>query len=62
MFSMVSGLGSLLLLAGDVWAIINIVQSKASDGTKVLWVIIVLLMPFIGLILWFLLGPRNGRS
>jgi hypothetical protein len=62
MFTMVSGLGSLLLLAADVWAIINIVQSKASDGKKVVWVIIVLLMPFIGLILWFFLGPRNGRS
>jgi hypothetical protein len=62
MFTMVNGLGSLLVLIADVWAIINIVQSKASDGTKVLWVVIVILLPLIGLILWFLLGPRNGRT
>ena len=57
-----NGLWGLLILAGDIWAIINIVQSKASDGTKVLWVIIVLLLPLLGLILWFFLGPRESRG
>jgi hypothetical protein len=54
-------IGGLLVLALDIWAIINIIQSKASDGTKVLWVIIVILLPLVGLILWFLLGPRESK-
>jgi hypothetical protein len=62
MLNMTGGLWGILVLALDIWAIINIVQSKSSDGNKVLWVILVILLPVLGLILWFFLGPRNGRS
>jgi hypothetical protein len=62
MFTMTHGLIGILVLIADVWAIINIVQSKATDGAKVLWVVLVILLPVLGLILWFFLGPRNGRS
>jgi hypothetical protein len=62
MFGSAYGLWGVLVLIADVWAIINIVQSKATDGAKVLWVVLVILLPFLGLILWFFLGPRNGRS
>ncbi len=55
-----TGLTGLLILAGDIWAILNIVQSKASNGKKLVWMLVVLL-PLLGLILWFLLGPR-GRA
>jgi hypothetical protein len=58
----VGGLGGLIILALDIWAIINIIQSKSSDGNKVLWVLLVILLPVVGLVLWFFLGPRNGRS
>ena len=57
-----NGLLGLLILIGDVWAIINIVQSSATNGKKLLWVLLVLLLPVLGLILWFFLGPRNGRA
>lgn len=57
-----SGLLGLLILIGDVWAIINILQSSASSGKKLLWVLVVLLLPLLGLILWFFLGPRGGKT
>jgi hypothetical protein len=57
----VNGLWGVLVLAADIWAIINIFQSSASNGNKVLWTLLVLLLPVIGLILWFLLGPRGGK-
>ena len=57
-----NGLLGLLVLAGDIWAIINIFQSAASNEKKALWIIIVVLLPLLGLILWFFLGPRQGRS
>lgn len=57
-----NGLWGLLILAGDIWAIINILQSSASNEKKLLWIIVVVLLPVLGLILWFLLGPRNGRA
>jgi hypothetical protein len=45
-----------------VWAIVNIAQSGATTGKKVLWIVLVLVLPVLGLILWFLLGPRSGRA
>ena len=58
----VNGLWGLLVLAADVWAIINIAQSSASNEKKALWIILVLLLPVLGLILWYFLGPRGGRT
>jgi len=57
-----NGLLGLLILIGDVWAIINIIQSPATSGKKLLWIVLVLLLPLLGLILWFFLGPRTGRA
>jgi len=57
-----SGILGLLILIGDVWAIINIFQSSASNEKKLLWTLVVLLLPLLGLILWFFLGPRGGRT
>ncbi len=53
------GLFGLLVLAGDIWAIINILQSNGTNGSKVMWIILVVLLPVLGLIIWFLAGPRN---
>ena len=55
----INGLIGLLILAADIWAIVSIVQSAASTGKKVLWILLVLILPVLGLILWFLLGPRG---
>jgi succinate dehydrogenase/fumarate reductase cytochrome b subunit len=57
-----NGLWGLLILAGDIWAIINILQSAASNEKKMLWIIVVVLLPLLGLILWYLLGPRDGKK
>lgn len=55
----VSGLFGLLILVLDVMAIVKTVQSPASTSTKVLWIVAILLLPVLGLILWFLFGPRG---
>jgi succinate dehydrogenase/fumarate reductase cytochrome b subunit len=57
-----NGLIGLLILAGDIWAIINIFQSSASNEKKLLWTLVVILLPLLGLILWFFLGPRGGKT
>ena len=56
------GIGGLVVMALDIWAIINIIQSGASNGTKVLWILLVVILPVAGLILWLLLGPRGSRA
>ncbi|MBA2482929.1 MAG: PLDc_N domain-containing protein [Nitrosomonas sp.] len=54
----VGGFFGLVLLVLNVWAIVKIVQSSTSTGNKVLWIVLILILPLVGLILWFLLGPR----
>ena len=49
----------LIILVLDILAIIKIVQSGASTGEKILWVILVLVLPVIGLVIWALLGPGS---
>lgn len=56
------GFGGLIVLIADVWAIMNILQSGGSTGDKVLWTVVVLVLPVLGFILWFFFGPRTGRA
>jgi Phospholipase_D-nuclease N-terminal len=53
------GIFGVLVLAGDIWAILNISQSSISNEKKLLWILVVLLLPLLGLILWYFLGPRG---
>ena len=57
-----NGLWGLLVLAGDIWAILNIFQSSVSNEKKLVWIIAVVLLPLLGLILWYFLGPRGKAS
>lgn len=57
-----NSLWGILVLIADIWAIVNIAQSSASTGKKVLWIVLVLLLPVVGVIFWFFIGPRSGRA
>ena len=56
----VGGLFGLLILAADVWAILNIFQSSATTFSKALWIILVLVLPLLGVIIWYFAGPREA--
>ena len=58
----VGGLFGLILLILDVFAIVKTIGSGASTGTKVLWVVVILLLPLLGLILWWLMGPKSAAT
>jgi fatty acid desaturase len=51
----------LVVLVLVVWALIGILGSGAPPVEKLIWVIVVLVMPLIGFVLWYLLGP-GGKS
>ena len=55
----INGLWGLLVLAADVWAIVNVLQSSASTGNKVVWTLVILLLPVIGFIIWYFAGPKS---
>ncbi len=56
----VTGLMGLIILVLAVWAIVSTAGSVASTGQKVLWIGLILVLPVIGFIFWFLLGPKKA--
>jgi hypothetical protein len=55
----VGGLFGLVILALDVWVIIRIFDSGASTLRRLIWTLVILLLPVLGLIIWLLFGPRS---
>ena len=53
-----TGILGLIVLALDIWAIVSVVNSGASTGAKVLWVLVILVLPVLGFLAWLLFGPR----
>lgn len=55
----VGSLLGLIILVLDIWAIIKTIESDGTTGVKVLWVLLILVLPVLGFILWLLLGPKK---
>jgi hypothetical protein len=51
-----------IILVLDIIAIVSILKSGADTGTKLLWVILVILLPVIGMVLYFLMGPGRRAA
>ncbi|MDY7559807.1 PLDc N-terminal domain-containing protein [Pseudomonas sp. 10B1] len=60
MGSTFNGLIGLIILVLDIWAVINVLKSGAEVGMKILWVLLILLLPVLGLIIWAIAGPRGN--
>ncbi|MEX5728213.1 putative membrane protein [Rhodovulum iodosum] len=58
----ITGLGGLIVLVLDIWAIVAVLGSSVSTGRKVLWVLLVVLLPIVGFIIWLLAGPRAASA
>ena len=56
----VGGIFGILVLIADVWAILNIFLSKSDTLKKALWIVLVLLLPLLGVIIWYFAGPRSS--
>jgi hypothetical protein len=56
----VGGFLGFIVIVLDIWAIISILKSAATTGAKALWVILILLLPIVGLIIWWFAGPKGS--
>lgn len=57
-----SGFGGLILLALDVWALVSIIGSRASNGRKAIWLLLVFFLPLVGFLIWLIAGPKSAAS
>jgi hypothetical protein len=53
----ITGIGGLIILIADIYAIVMILQSSAQPIEKLIWALVVFLLPLIGLVIWFVAGP-----
>ena len=55
----VGGLLGFIILILDIIAIIKVASSRVSLFAKVLWALLILFLPVLGLIIWFFIGPKG---
>lgn len=48
----------IIIFALDVWAIASIINTNESTTTKLIWIALVAILPVVGLIIWWLAGPK----
>lgn len=57
------GIIGIIILVLDIWAIVNVIQSSATTGGKILWALGIFFFPVVGFVVWFFAGPRAvGRA
>ena len=53
------GISGIIILVLDIFAIIQVLQSSLPPINKLIWVLLILALPVLGLILWLLIGSRR---
>jgi hypothetical protein len=53
------GIIGLLILVLDIVAIVDVLKSSMDTGMKALWIILILVLPVIGMVLYFLIGKKS---
>lgn len=56
------GLFGILVLIADIYAIYQILVSGASLGSKLVWLLVVLVLPVLGFLAWLIGGPRGSAT
>ena len=56
------GLWLLIAVAFNMWAWLSVMRSGARPLSRLLWTLVLVCLPAIGFVAWFLLGPREARA
>jgi hypothetical protein len=58
--------GGIITLAGFafwLWMLVHAIGNKAlTDGERIVWVLVIIFLPFLGSILYFFIGKPKGYS
>jgi hypothetical protein len=56
------GILGLIHLAVWVYAVIQIFGSSAKTEIKLLWIVTVAVLPLVGIIIWYFMGPGSPKK
>jgi Phospholipase_D-nuclease N-terminal len=51
----------LVITVLDIIALVSLLKSGADAATKILWALLIILLPLLGMILYFLMGPGRRK-
>ncbi|MEM7097327.1 MAG: PLD nuclease N-terminal domain-containing protein [Pseudomonadota bacterium] len=52
-----TSVAGIMVVLANLFGIVRTLRSTATGGNKVMWVAIILLLPFVGVVAWILFGP-----
>ena len=56
MFPTTMSLVGVVVLLLDIWAIVSVLTGRSEVLRKLLWIVLILLFPVVGVLLYFLIG------
>lgn len=54
------GIVGLIVLIANIYALVKTWTSGATTGVKLLWTLLILVLPVIGFIIWLIAGPKGA--
>jgi len=54
------GLLGIISFVAGVWAVANIINASEPTNVRVIWILVVLFLPFLGVIAWYFIGPKSA--
>mgnify|MGYP001812779217 CR=1 FL=1 len=54
------GLWVLVIISLNMWALLSVLFSGAGLGARLIWAAVLLVLPGLGFVAWYLLGPRDA--
>lgn len=52
---------ALVVLVADVLAIVQVWRSRIEAGRKIIWSLVIVLLPVVGLLMWFMAVGRHAK-
>jgi hypothetical protein len=62
MFPTTMGLVGVVVLLLDIFAIVSVLVGHSEVLRKVLWIVLILLLPVVGMVLYFLIGRSSADA
>ena len=54
-----TGILGLIVLVLDIVAVVDVLKSSLENGKKVLWIVLILILPIIGMAAYFLMSRKQ---
>ena len=51
----------LVITVLDIIALVSLLKSGADTASKILWALLIILLPLLGMVLYFLMGPGRRK-